>query len=191
MKLEPTSSFGCLFVDERHGYIGLCKTHKYNPNKCQWFALNKIENIGLYCTKPRMDWKHRVLVDCEMVFDVPAQGIQIKRIVHSRIYCQHHRHALNSRYEEWSEPGSIAIMREIINQAYINMVQNEVKLWQEYLYAVENSIHEQAKCTFMLPEQYNEELVEQRYQALKSAFQTQPNCIKLLEKYHKILLEAL
>lgn len=191
MQLEPTSSFGCLFVDERHGYIGLCKTHKYNPNKCQWFALTDIENIGLYCTKPRMDWKHRVLVDCEIIFDVPTKGIQIKRIVRSRIYCQHHRHALNSRYEEWSEPGSIAIMREIINQAYLNVVQNEIKMWQDHLYAIESSLHEQARCAFMLPIQYTKEMVEQRYAALSSALETSPSCIKLLTKYHQILLEAL
>jgi hypothetical protein len=191
MHLEPTSSFGCLFVDEKNGYIGLCKTSKYNPQKCKWYSLTEIENVGLYCTKPRMDWKHRVLVDCEIIFDVPSQNIQVKRVVRSRIYCQHHRHALNSRYEEWSEPGSIAIMREIINQAYINMVQNEIKMWQDHLYAIESSLCEQARCAFMLPMQYTKEMVEQRYTALSAAFESQTNCIRVLEKYHKILLEAL
>jgi hypothetical protein len=138
-----------------------------------------------------MDWKHRVLVDCEIIFDVPSQNIQVKRVVRSRIYCQHHRHALNSRYEEWSEPGSIAIMREIINQAYINMVQNEIKMWQDHLYAIESSLCEQARCAFMLPMQYTKEMVEQRYTALSAAFESQTNCIRVLEKYHKILLEAL
>lgn len=189
--LEPTVSLGCLFIDERNGYIGIGRNKKYNPKTCQWYKITDIRNPGLYCTKPRCDWHHKVMVDCEFVCDIPSQGIHIQRIVKQRIFCQHHPYAKDKHYEEWSEPGTISIMRGIIIQTYANAVQNEIKQWEDKLLCLNGLLYEQALCTFMLPNAFSQEILDERYKSLQQAFQGQTGCLMRIEKYYNLLKEHL
>ena len=189
MNLEPTTSFGKLFIDERNGYIGICKSERYNPKRCQWYSILDIENPGLYCTNPKCDMKHRVTVDCEFVCDIPSEGIRIKKIVKSRIFCQHHTYAKDKNYEEWSEPGTISIIRGIIIQTYANAVNREIAQWENKLYYLTSCITEQARCAFFLPTEYNQQEVDDRYQKLQQAFSDNPRCLSVIERYYKSLKE--
>ena len=186
--IEPTSSFGRLFVDERHGYIGIGKSDKYNPKKCQWFKITDIENPGLYVVKPRADTKRRVAVDCEFICDVPSQGLHIKEIVRKRIFCTHHKYALNPQYEEWEEPGAISIMRGVINQAYHNAYNNEMQQMSEHLRSVRACTANLAHMVFMLPDDFTLEQLEDRYQRLYEAFQG-TDCLNFIIASYNILLE--
>lgn len=187
---EPTTSFGRLFIDERNGYIGLCPSARYNAKKCKWYSILDIENPGLYCTNPKCDYKHRVTVDCEFVCDIPSQGIHIKKIVRHRIFCQHHTYAKDKNYEEWSEPGTLSIVRGIITQTYANAVHREIAKWENQLFSLNSCIEEQAKCTFMLPPQYTEQDIEIRYQALTTTFADNPRCLDIIERYYQALKES-
>lgn len=188
--IEPTASLGKLFVDEKNGYIGICKSKRYKPKKCTWYRLDEIENVGLYCTNPRIDMKYRVLVDCQFECDVPKEGKHIKLLVRTGIYCQHHPHSLNPQKEEWTEPGTISIMRGIINQAYLNTLQSETKWWSEQLYKVRDSALAQAIVAFYLDIHYTQQDVENRYHHLSEIF-CGTSAMKLVDKYYKLLLEAL
>jgi hypothetical protein len=189
--LEPTASYGKLFIDERNGYIGLCPSARYNAKKCQWYKITDIENPGLYCTKPRCRWDHSVMVDCEFVCDVPSQGLHIKRIIKQQIHCQHHPYNKDTNYEEWSEPGVISMMRGIITQTYINAVSNQIKQWQDKLYYLDVCIEEQARCAFMLPRDYTQETLDRQYQILKEAFEHDIRCSLIIEKYYQVLKETI
>lgn len=187
-KIEPTSSFGRLFVDERHGYIGICPKEKYNPKKCVWYNILDIRDPGLYCIKPRCDGS-RVKVDCEIAFNVPSQGISVKTVIKKRIYCNHHPYAKDKNYEEWSEPGSISIMRGILIQTYSNAVNNDLKYWEERLYYINICLEEQARCAFFLPREYTEAELEDRYINTKKIYENYPHILSIIERYYKVLKE--
>lgn len=187
--IEPTASLGKLFIDERNGYIGICKSNRYKANKCTWFKITDIENPGLYCTKPRVNMNNNVLVDCELAFDVPSQGISIKRIVKTRMHCNYRRK--NSQYLEWEEPGTISLMRAIIVQTYMEAVQNEIKRWQEQLRFIHDNLREQALCAMMLSENYTQEQLKQRFRALSKIYHPDAGgsteTMQLLNQYYEIL----
>jgi hypothetical protein len=187
--LEPTTSLGKLFIDERNVYIGLCPSEKYNPKKCKWYSILDIENPGLYVTNPKCDMKHRVTVDCEFVCDIPSEGLHIKKIVKSRIYCQHHPYAKDKHYEEWSEPGTISIIRGVIIQTYANAVNREIKQWEDKLCFLNDCIQEQARCAFLLPVNFSQATLEERYQAIRTALEYNPSLVTILDKYYNSLKE--
>lgn len=187
--LTPTASFGKLFVDERHGYIGICSSDKYTPKKCVWYNILDVRDLGLYCTKPRCDGAFRVKVDCEIAFDVPSQGIHVKKVIKQRIYCQHHTYAKDRHYEEWSEPGSVSIMRGILEQTYANAINSDFKIWSTRLYNLNAYLKEQAKCAFFLPHQYTPDELEMRYSELKSLYAPHPEIMYIIERYYKVLKE--
>ena len=178
---EPTASLGCLFVDERNGYIGIGRTKRYNQRHCRWFSIADIANPGLYCTKPRTGWNNRVLVDCEFVCDVPSLNLHIKKIIKTRIYCKHRPYTKNSRYEEWEEPGTISIMRGIITQAYINSLTS---VYQPQIHLMEEK--EKALCAFMLNENYTQEQLDARFLSLHELFVSESDeyALSLLKKYY-------
>lgn len=185
--IEPTASLGTLHIDERNCYLGISTFPWYNKHTCQWYKITDIVNPGLYCAKPRMN-KRNVLVDCEFVCDVPSQGLHIKKIVKSRICCLHHKYAKDSHYEEWEEPGSISIMRGIINQTYSNAVRNEIQEWANRLRFIEDNLYEQALCAFMLNDTYTMNELQERYNGLSKLYQN-TECSKLLQKYYEMLLQ--
>ena len=189
LNLEPTTSIGKLFIDERNGYIGLCPSERYNAKRCKWYSILDIENPGLYVTNPKCDMKHRVTVDCEFVCDIPSEGLHIKKIVKSRIYCQHHPYAKDKHYEEWSEPGTISIIRGVIIQTYANAVNREIKQWEDKLCFLNDCIQEQARCAFLLPMNFSQATLEERYQAIRTALEYNPSLVTILDKYYNSLKE--
>lgn len=189
-KPETTASLGKLVVDERNGYIGISKTEK-GKEPIQWFKITDIENPGLYCVKPRIGWGNKVAVGCEFICDIPSQGRHIKEVVKQRIYCKHRTYTKNARYEEWDEPGTISIMRSIIESTYETAIKEELRPLAASIRFVKDSIHEQALCVFMLTNEYSEQELTARYDKLQAAFGDSAENLWLLGKYYHDLKQNL
>lgn len=186
MTLTPTASLGKLVIDEKNGYIGICKRTKYKEKHCTWIPITDIDDVALCCVKPRMTSAHSVKCDCEFSCHIISENRDITKTVKTRVSCNHRRARHNPQMEEWDEPGIVSMMRSIINQTYINAVNNEWKEWREKLIFIQESAFEQARCAFMLPFPFTHEQLENHYQKLSSVFDSYED-VKLLNQYYQIL----
>ncbi len=186
MNLEPTASLGKLVIDEKHGYIGICKREKYKEKDCIWIPITDIDEIALYCVKPRADYSRNVKCDCEFSCHIISENKTIKRVVKTNIGCKHHKSKTYANREEWEEPGIISMMRSIINQTYISAVQDELKQWRNQLVFVRETVFEQARCALMLPFPFTSEQLEENYHKLISVFDSfEQN--RLINQYYQVL----
>lgn len=190
-RFSATASYGAVLLDEMNGLFAINEKLTSDiklENTSNIFHVLDLTEIGIYCVKPRI-YRNSVAIDVELQFAINSLQFKYKSVIRSQVFCACKK--VDSTHVSWAEPGDLSMFRNMFNQCIKN---EEIKLKRKYeksfMSKEELSIF-QAKCLFMIEDDFSRSELRQQKDALSRAFDSAVSSdvyMKKINEAYSILL---
>lgn len=191
-----TAHCGKLHLDEIHGLIAICDKSDSDGKligTADVFECIYLDSIGLYAIEPRQI-KQDIVCDIEFACAIKYPELNFRTSVKREVKCDFKRE--NKTQVIWSEPGTISVFRNMLNQTIQTAVDRAIKARTPTVrpYDLDMMV---ARAVFHVGEGYSKEQIERQYQNMvkmyRSAYSDEEanQAIPMLTKYYQLLRNGL